>query len=74
MKRTEIINKKIVNWVAQMASLLKSGDVFRKPRGSTHYKFVSFDSEQKLVICENIDTHVVEEIYANSPVYRLLIV
>lgn len=71
MKKTEIINNKIVNWVEQLASVLKRGDIFRKPRGSTHYKVKALIPDEKIVICENLDTHLSEEIYSNSPVYRL---
>ena len=71
MKRTEIINHKIVNWVEQLACFLKQDDIFRKPRGNTQYKFKELILDQKLVICENMDTHASEEIYSNSPVFRL---
>lgn len=73
MKRTEIIDSKIVNWVAQLACFLRQGDIFKKPRGSTHYKFMEFRQEDNLVVCENLDTHAPESIYYNSPVYRLWI-
>jgi hypothetical protein len=70
--RTEIINHKIVNWVEQLACFLKSGDVFRKPRGTTQYKFQKLIADQKTVICENLETHIAEEIYYNSPVFKLM--
>lgn len=70
--RTEIVNHKIVNWVEQLACFLKAGDIFRKPRGSAKYKFEELILEQKLVICENIDTHLSEKIYSNSPVFKLV--
>lgn len=73
MKRTEIINNRIVNSVEQLACFLKRGDIFRKPRGNTQYKFEELKQEQKLVICENLDTHVSEQIYCNSPVFRLMV-
>ena len=72
MKRTEIINNKIVNSVAQLARFLKRGDIFRKPKGSTQYKFEEFVQDENLVICENLDTHLSEQIYCNSPVFRLM--
>ncbi|MEJ0057033.1 MAG: hypothetical protein WDN75_16070 [Bacteroidota bacterium] len=72
MKRTEIINNKIVNSVEQLARFLKRGDIFRKPKGSTQYKFQELVQDQNLVICENLDTHASEEIYCNSPVFRLM--
>ncbi len=74
MKRTEIINNQIVNWVEQLARFLRHNDVFKKPIGSTHYRFEKLDTDQNLVICENLTTHTSEVIYANSPVYRLLVV
>lgn len=73
MKRTEIINNKIVNWVEQLAFLLKRGDVFRKPRGATQYKFKELRLNENVVVCENLDTHASERIYSHSPVYRLWI-
>jgi hypothetical protein len=72
MKRTEIINNKIVNSVAQLARFLKRGDIFRKPKGSTQYKFQELVQDENLVICENLDTHLSEQIYCNSPVFRLM--
>jgi hypothetical protein len=74
MKRTEIINNRIVNWVEQHARFLRHNDVFKKPTGSTHYRFEALDADQNLVVCENLDTHTSETIHANSPVYRLLLV
>ncbi|CAN5583012.1 hypothetical protein BH10BAC4_BH10BAC4_14410 [soil metagenome] len=71
MKRPEIINNKIVNSVAQLARFLKEGDIFRKVRGATQYKFEKFVPDEDVVICENLDTHVSEEIYFNSPVFQL---
>ena len=70
--RTEIINNKIVNWVEQMARFLKHGDTFRKPRGTTQYRFEQLIPDQMVVICENMDTHLSEKIYSNSPVFRLM--
>lgn len=72
MKRTEIINNRIVNSVEQLARFLKQGDIFRKPRGNTKYKFEQLVADQNLVICENLDTHLSEQIYCNSPVFRLM--
>ncbi|NOT76042.1 MAG: hypothetical protein HOP08_14040 [Cyclobacteriaceae bacterium] len=74
MKRPEIINHKIVNSVEQLARFLKRGDIFRKPRGATQYKFEELVQEQNIVICENLDTHRSEEIYFNSPVFRLMMI
>lgn len=70
--RTIVINNQIVNCVEQLARFLKQGDIFRKPRGSAYYKFEKLMPELKLVLCENIETHVTEEIYFNSPVLRLM--
>jgi hypothetical protein len=70
--KTEIINHKIVNWVDQLACFLKIGDIFRRPRGSTQYKFERLITDQKIVICKNMDTQIVEEIYGNSPVFKLM--
>jgi hypothetical protein len=72
MKRTEVINNKIVNSVEQLARSLKKGDIFRKPRGSTKYKFEELVWDENLVICKNMDTHRAEQIYCNSPVFRLV--
>ena len=72
--KTEIINSKIVNSVEQLARFLKEGDIFRKPRSSTQYKFEALDLNEKMVICENTDTHAVESIYFNSPVFKLVII
>jgi len=72
MKRPEIINHKIVNWVEQLARFLKHGDIFRKPRGNTQYQIKEIYPDQNVIICENLDTHKSEQIYFNSPVYRLM--
>lgn len=70
--RTEIINNQIVNSIEELACYLRQGDLFRKPRGRTQYKFEKFLEDQKLVICENLDTHQSEQVYCNSPVLRLM--
>jgi hypothetical protein len=70
--KTEIINNRIVNSVEQLARFLKRGDIFRKPRGSAQYKFEELKPEENIVICENTDTHTVEKIYGNSPVFKLM--
>jgi len=72
--RTEIINNKIVNSVEQLASFLKPGDIFRKPHGKTQYKFDELKLAERLVMCENMDTHAPEQIYYNSPVFKLVTV
>ncbi len=72
--RTEIINNRIVNSVEQLASFLRPGDIFRKLRGRTKYKFSELILTEKLVVCENLDTHVSEEIYFNSPVFKLVFI
>jgi hypothetical protein len=72
--KTEIINNKIVNWVEQLACFLKTGDVFRKPRGLTKYKFKELVADQHEVICENLDTNTAEAIYSNSPVFKLMMI
>ena len=73
ISRTEIINHKVVNWVEQLACFLKHGDIFRKPRGKTQYKFEELLQDQRLVICVNTDTQSIEKIYCNSPVLKLVI-
>ena len=70
---TEVINNKVVNWVGQLAYFLKPGDVFRKPRSKTHYRFEELDLDQRLVVCVNTDTHLTESIYCNSPVFKLVV-
>jgi hypothetical protein len=70
--RTEIIGNKIVNSVEQLASFLKPGDIFRKPIGKTQYKFDKLDADEKLVVCENLETHAREQIYYHSPVFKLV--
>lgn len=72
--RTEIINNKIVNSVEQLARFLKRGDIFRKPRSSTQYKFEQLNLDENVVICENTDTHAFETIYCNSPVFKLMVI
>ena len=70
--RTEIINNRIVNSVEQLACFLQHGDIFRKPRGSTQYRFEALVQDEKLVLCINMDTQQSESIYSNSPVFRLV--
>jgi hypothetical protein len=70
--RTEIIGNRIVNSVEQLASFLKPGDIFRKPHGKTQYKFDELRLSERLVICENLDTMAPEQIYYNSPVFKLV--
>ena len=72
--RTEIINNRIVNSVEQLASFLRPGDIFRKLRSRTQYKFSKLILTEKLVVCENLETHVSEEIYFNSPVFKLVFI
>jgi hypothetical protein len=69
--RTEIIDGKITNSVEQLVCFLKPGDIFRKPNGREQYKFDEFKPNERLVICENLETHAAELIYYNSPVYKL---
>jgi hypothetical protein len=69
--RTRIIGNRIVNCVEQMACFLKHGDVFLRPRSNTQYKFEEFVPDQKLVICENLETHMLDKIFCNSPVFKL---
>jgi hypothetical protein len=70
--RTEIIGHQFVNSVEQLASFLKPGDVFRKLHSRIQYKFRELKLNERQVVCENLETHVVEEIYYNMPVYRLM--
>ena len=70
--RTEIINNKIVNSVEQLASFLKPGDLFRKINSRAQYKFGKLNLAEKLVTCVNQDTHIAENIYYNSPVFKLI--
>jgi len=72
--RTEIMGNQIVNSVEQLASFLKPGDIFRKPLNKTQYKFDELKLTERLVICENLDTHEPEQIYYNSPVYKLIFI
>ena len=69
--RTRIIGNKIVNSVEQLACYLKQGDIFLMPRSSTQYKFEKLITHENLVICENLDTHVLDRIFCNSPVFKL---
>ena len=73
-QRTEIINHRIVNSIEQLASFLKPGDIFRRPHAKTQYKFDELRLDERLVICENLDTHTPEQIYYNSPVFKLVFV
>ncbi len=70
--RTEIIGNQIVNSVEQLASFLKPGDIFRKINSRVVYKFDQLLLSEKLVTCETLDTHVSENIYYNSPVFKLV--
>lgn len=70
--RTEIINNKIVNFVEQLARFLKPGDIFRKVNSNTKYKFASLRLNEKIVVCENMDTHRKDQIYYNAPVFKLV--
>ncbi len=70
--RTEIIGNQFVNSVEQLASFLKPGDIFRQLHSRTQYKFYQLKFEESSVICENLETHNVEEIYYNTPVHRLI--
>jgi hypothetical protein len=72
--RTEIINNRIVNSVAQLASFLKPGDIFRKLHSKTQYKFAKLKLAERLVVCENLDTNLSEHIYFNSPVFKLVFI
>jgi len=72
--RTEIINNRVANSVAQLASFLKPGDIFRRPRGKTQYKFGKLKGTADQVLCENLDTHRLEQIYFNSPVFKLVFI
>jgi hypothetical protein len=72
--RTEIINNRIVNSMELLASHLKPGDIFRKLRGRTQYKFLKLMLTRNRVVCENLDTHLPEEIYFNSPVFKLIFI
>ena len=72
--RTEIINNHIVNSVEQLASFLVPGDIFRKLRGRTQYRFNELRRSEQLVLCENLDTHTLEHIYFNSPVFKLVFI
>lgn len=71
--RTEVINHQVINWVEQLACFLKVGDIFRKPRGSTQYKFEELKLDLKTVVCWNTDTQMSENIYSNSPVFKLVV-
>ena len=72
--RTEIINNKIFNSVEQLARFLKRGDLFRKPRSSAQYKFEELNPDENIVVCENTATHIIEKIYGNSPVFKLMVI
>lgn len=72
--RTEIINHQIVNSVEQLVSFLKPGDIFRKLHNKTQYRFNELNYEEKVVKCENLETHAIEVIYYNSPVFKLIFV
>lgn len=70
--RTEIINHRIVNSVEQLVSFLHQGDIFRKLHGKTQYRFDELKRDEKIVMCENLETHLLEQIYYNSPVFKLV--
>ncbi|HTJ50933.1 MAG TPA: hypothetical protein VL443_15830 [Cyclobacteriaceae bacterium] len=68
---TEIISNKIVTSVEQLAGFLKPGDIFLKAHSNTRYKFDESKFKERVVICENLETQEPEQIYYNSPVYKL---
>lgn len=70
---TKITGNPITNAVEQLVSFLEPGDIFRKPLSRTQYKFDELKLNERLVICENLDTHEPEQIYCNSPVYKLIL-
>jgi hypothetical protein len=70
--RAQIMGNQNPNTVEQLVCFLKPGDIFTKPLSKTHYKFDELKLTERLVICENMDTHGPEQIYCNSPVYKLL--
>jgi hypothetical protein len=72
--RTEIINNRIVNSVEQLVSFLRPGDLFRKLHSKTQYRFDELKNTEKIVVCENMETHDLETIYYNSPVFKLVFV
>lgn len=72
--KTEIINHRIANSVLQLARFLKPGDIFRKARGRTQYRFNGVDAKDEIIVCENLDTHVLEELYYSSPVFKIVFV
>jgi hypothetical protein len=55
--RTEIINHRIVNSVEQLVSFLHPGDLFRKRHSKTQYRFDELKNTEKIVVCENMETH-----------------
>jgi hypothetical protein len=71
--RTEVIHHQVINWVEQLACFLKTGDIFRKPPGATQYKFEELKLDLKSVVCQNTDTKLSENIYCNSPVFKLVV-
>ncbi len=72
--RTEIIENRIVNSIEQLVSFLHPGDIFRKLHSKTQYRFEELKQDEKLVMCENLDTHQHEYIYYNSPVFKLVFI
>jgi hypothetical protein len=72
--RTVIIGNKIVNSVPQLASFLRVNDLFRKPHGMITYRFIELHVATKSVDCENMDTHLQETIYFQSPVFKLVFI
>lgn len=72
--RTEIIGKRIVNSVPQLLNNLKVNDLFRKPRGKSTYRFIQLHMQTKTVECENQETKIVERIFFQSPVFKLVFI
>ncbi len=72
--RTEIINNRIVNSVEQLASFLHPGDLFRKVNSNTQYRFDELRKNEKIIVCENLETHNFETLFYNSPVFKLVFV
>lgn len=72
--RTEIINNRVVNSIEQFAGYLHPGDIFRKMNSKTQYTFNELRLESQEVVCENMDTHLLEVIFYHSPVFKLVII
>lgn len=72
--RTEVIDHQIVNSIAQLASALKPGDIFRRINSKTRYSFDELKLDEERIRCRNLETGAPEFLYYNAPVLKLVFI